>query len=185
MELVVLTGRWTRTERGSACGSFHIMEVGSCQHWQWCIALRQFPQLASATHTCLYLALPLSGGAQLLQVKVAYLACFSFARIGGCFPMTGFESFHEMSRQFGHRRGKPSPSMEGFVNPGKWMVGECRVLVGRGRLGFFCLGDVCDGGGADCSWSGETVVASPGGFLVGGVGSEGTRSETAVGASLL
>ena len=99
--------------------------------------------------------------------------------------MTGLESLHEMSRQFGHRRGKPSPSVEGLVNPGRWMVGECGVLVGRGRLGLFGLGDVCAGEGAECPWSGRAVAVSPGGFLVGSVSSEGTRSETAVGASVL
>ena len=69
------------------------------------------------------------------------------------------------------------------MNPGRWVVGECGAL-GRGRLSRFCLGDVCDCGGADCFWSGGAVAVSSGWFLVSGVGFAGTRSETAVGASL-
>ena len=73
--------------------------------------------------------------------------------------------------------------MEGFVNPGRWVVGECGAL-GRGRLGRFCLGDVCDCGGADCFWSDGAVTVVSGGFVLIDVDFAGTRSETAVGASL-
>jgi hypothetical protein len=107
----------------------------SWMHLHLQMAWGQFPQLALATQICLYLALPLNGGGQLLQENIAYVTCLSLASLGGVTLKKGLVFLQDVALQNGHRKGNPSKGWEASVKPNLCPDALFSLLFFEGALG--------------------------------------------------